>query len=258
MYRKLSLLPLFIALFFACSKDEHAAPTEGVRLRRVMAGTDVQTEYFYNAAGQINQIISKNISENKFYYDGKGRLTKKEDRVNYSNSTAAQQWSESYTEYGYDEAGRISTEKTYLKVNGQYQLASKQTHTYDASSKLTSTSMVNAADVPQGKTVYTYNSNGNITTKEDYGYKAGNYTLAFKYTYDEFDDKQNPYRQILYSVLPYFVNVNNIRRTTTYNYNLYPGSVETSTDVSEYRSYNNQGLPVEVAENGSVFIYQYE
>ena len=167
------------------------------------------------------------------------------------------QWSYSYTEYTYSADGKISEEKNYSKQNNVFVLVSKRKPAYDANGRLISNTLLTAADVPARLTEYQYR-NGNISVQEDYQYNGIVPELHFKYSYDDYDNKINPYLGLNSGVPPFSINRNNILQTTVTNYIMTPGAPVITINKAFYNSYNNNGLPVKIFENGTDFVYEYK
>ena len=97
-----------------------------------------------------------------------------------------------------------------------------------------------------------------VILQEEYQYNGANPELHFRYSYDDYDDKINPYVNLASEVPPFSINRNNILQTTVANYIMTPGTTLTTINKAIYTSYNRNGLPVKVSENGTEFVYEYK
>jgi hypothetical protein len=251
---------LFIGLsilFQGCSKDDLSE----AKLFRVYGDGQLQSEYLYNSNGllstQTSYFAGRKSGEVICYYDAGNKLVKKETTLDFSSSTTSPQWSYSYTEYSYSADGRISEEKTYLRQNNIYVLVSKTKPVYDANRRLVSKTLLTPADVPARLTKYQYSS-GNISVQEEYQYNGAIPELQRKMSYDDFDTKINPYKDLGASVPPYSINRNNVLKITATDYINNPGTPMTSVNNSIYNEYTRNGLPLKVTENGASFVYEYK
>jgi hypothetical protein len=150
----------------------------------------------------------------------------------------------------------VNQTKTYSKNGSLSELRSIIVPTYDAQGRVISILQSSVDNKPANLYKYEYDQKGNIVAQESYRYEGGTQILGFRTAY-EHDDKNNPYINLL--VLPFSVNKNNITKHITTNYNLTPGTPVVTTMLTVYKSYNPDGLPVEVFEEGAgTFIYEYK
>ncbi len=259
MKNKLLITISAFFLFSGCSKDNGS---NGEKISRIYSGGQLQSEYVYNneglVSGHVTYFAGKKGSEVTCYYDADKKLIKKESAYDFSSSTTNPQWSYSYTEYIYAPDGKISEEKTYLKQNTTYVLVSKMRPGYDAIGRLISRTILSPTDVPIQLSKYQYDGNGNIGLEERYRYNASVLELHFKYSYDDYDNKRNAYLNLASEVPPYSINRNNILQTTLTNYIITPGTPVVTVNRSVYSTYNRNGFPTKVFENGTEFIYEYK
>jgi hypothetical protein len=134
---------------------------------------------------------------------------------------------------------------------------SKTRPVYDANGRLVSKTLLTPADVPARLTKYQYSS-GNISVQEEYQYNGAIPELERKMSYDDFDTKINPYKDLGASVPPYSINRNNVLKITATDYINNPGTPMTSVNNSIYNEYTRNGLPLKVTENGASFVYEYK
>lgn len=251
-----------LVTFSSCSKDNSTTSGQ-TKLHRIYAEGQLQSEYTYGPDGLLIKHVlyglpGKKISENNYSYDINGRLLKMETSMDLSSSYSGSAWSYGYTEYNYNMAGRISEEKNYLQTNNTYELRSRIKSVYDINGRLISRAMSLPDDTPIMLTTYQYNSKGNIVFQEEYRYNNTALERQFSYSYDDYDNKKNPYRGISGLVLPFTVNQNNIQQMTVTNYIVTPGTPVVTINKTEYKSYNSEGLPVHVFQNGTNFRYEYQ
>ena len=255
-------LLISISTFFllsGCSKDHGSA---GEKISHIYSAGQLQSEFVYNneglLSGHVTYFAGKKSSEVICYYDAGKKLIKKESAYDLSSSTTNPQWSYSYTEYSYAPGGKVSEEKNYLKQNTTYALVSKVRPAYDANGRIISRTILSPADVPVQLSKYQYDGNGNIILSELYRYNGSVPELHFKYSYDDHDNKKNPYVNLASASPPYSINRNNILQTTVTNHIVTPGTPVVTINRSVYSSYNRSGLPTKVSENGTEFIYEYK
>lgn len=259
MNNKLLIIVIAFFLFSSCSKNNGS---NGEKIFRIYGGGQLQGEFVYNneglLSGHVTYFAGKKGGEVICHYNAGKQLIKRETAVDLSSSTTNPQWSYSYTEYVYTADGKISEEKNYLKQNTAYVLVSKTKPGYDASGRLLSRTILSPADVPIQLSKYQYGSDGNIILQENFRYNGAVTELHFKYSYDDYDNKTNPYLNLASEVPPFSVNRNNILQTTVTNYIVTPGTPVVTISRSVYSSYNRNGLPTKVSENGTEFIYEYK
>ena len=258
MTNKLLIIISTFFLFSGCSKDNGS---NGEQISRIYSGGQLQSEFVYNneglLSGHVTYFAGKKGSEVICHYDADRKLIKKEAAFDLSSSTTNPQWSYSYTEYVYAANGTISEERQYLKQNTTYVLVSKTKPVYDANNRLISRTILSPTDVPFQLSTYQYGGNGNIVSEERYRYNGSLTELHFKYSYDDHDNKINPYLHLPSAVPPFSINRNNILQTTLTNYIVTPGTPVVTVNRSVFSSYNSSGLPTKVSENGTEFIYEY-
>ena len=258
MNNKLFITVIAFFLFSSCSKDNGS---NGEKISRIYGGGQLQGEFVYNneglLSGHVTYFAGKKGSEVICHYDAGKKLIKKETANDVSSSTTNPQWSYSYAEYIYGTDGKITEEKNYLKQNTTYVLVSKSRPVYDANNRLISRTILSPTDVPIQLSKYQYGSDGNIILQESYRYNGSVPELHFKYSYDDYDNKKNPYVNLASEVPPFSINRNNILQTTVTNYIVTPGTPVVTINRSVYTSYNRNGLPTKVSENGTEFIYEY-
>jgi hypothetical protein len=120
-------------------------------------------------------------------------------------------WHRAYT---FDTSGRISSVRNYGFTGGTQNSTPSCSSTYlaqdyswsiDATSDVTKTVIdyCDSSNVyqtnPVSKIEYTYNTNGSLTTQQNYSYASGTYTLTNKITYD-YDDNGNKAKKQYYDV----------------------------------------------------------
>lgn len=256
----LLILPA-VVIFSSCSKE--SGSSEQSKLYRIYAEGALQSEYTYGQNGLLIKHVlfglpSKKTGEDSLIYDANGRLTKKFTSVDFNSSLSGAAWSFGYIEYNYNATGKINEAKIYLLTNNVYELRSKSRPGYDVDGRLISDTIFLPNDTPSSLTAYQYNSKGNIILQEQYKYNSSVWERQFTYSYDDYDNKMNPYRITGWGVPPFSVNQNNILQTTITNYIITPGTPVITVNKTVYKSYNSKGLPVKVFENGTNFTYEYQ
>lgn len=257
---KLLLISASILLLTGCSKENQSDGS--LKIFRVYGGGQLQSEYSYDSEGQLKNYTGFGFPGRKnweinCHYDANQRLVKKESSFDLSSGPSPL-WSNSYTEYSYAPNGRISEEKNYIMQNNNYILASKVKPNFNANGQLESRALYLPNDVLARITTYQYNNAGNIVVQEEYRYNLAVAQIEYRYSYDDHDNRRNPHIGLASAVPPFSVNTNNILRTTVTNYVSTPGTPIVSTTNAVYNSYNASGLPVNVFENGTNFVYEYE
>jgi hypothetical protein len=261
MKSRLLLIVLGAFFFFSnCSKDKVGG--SDLKLSKIYSNGQLQSVFSYNSTGQLTNSImygfqSRKMAESNFYYDGSGKLVKKEASFDMASGINPV-WSYSYTDYTYGLDGRISEEKNYIKQNNAWVLASKVKPTYDGNGRITISTLYLPNDVAVLFRKYQYNSKDNIVLQEEYRYNNSVAELQFKYNYDSFDDKLNPLINMGSAVPPFSVNKNNILKTTVTNYVATPGSPIVTSSTTVYNAYNNDGLPTKMTESGTEFTFEYQ
>ena len=259
MKNKLLIAISAVFLFSGCAKDNGSGDE---KISRIYSGGQLHSEFVYNSegllSGHITYFAGRKGSEVLCYYDAAKKLIKRESVFDISSSTTNPQWSYSYTEYTYGPDGKVIEEKNYLKQNTGYVLVSKTIPGYGASDRLISRTILSPADVPIQLSKYQYGNNGNIVSQETYRYNGSVPELHFKYSYDDFDSKKNPYMNLACEMAPFSINRNNILQTTVTNYIITPGTPVVTINRSLYSSYNRNGFPTKVSENGTEFSFEYK
>ena len=254
------MLPLAV-LFSSCSTNSvSTSVADGSKLYRITAEGKLSHDFEYNLNGTIAKqsmygIQDKKIMEVVYFYDSSEKLVKTESYSDVSSSTLAQQLVYSYTDYKYDAGGRLLEEIVYTKKGSVYELTSKGVPTYDAMGRVISHLWLSIDNKPFNLARYEYDAKGNVNVQETFQYDGTTPKPSSRSVY-EHDDKRNPYINL--SVMPFTVNRNNIVKHTFTNYNSATSTPTVNINQTVYKSYNNDGYPIEVLENGTNFIYEYK
>jgi hypothetical protein len=177
-----------------------------------------------------------------------------EDAINISSSLTVPLMDQSYSELSYDSNNKLKETKSYHLNGGAYQYMGKSIPDYDAEGRIIAVILYSASNQAYAKTTYQYNTQNNITAQEFFQYNAGIQGPSFRSVY-EHDNKKNPFQNIW--VMPFGTNPNNITKQITTNYVVTPNP-STTTSLTVIKSYNSDGYPTLVNENGVDYVYEYK
>ncbi len=262
----MSRVGIFISialLALACSRDTaDIASTGGPRLIKILAGGNISSEFSYDREGRLvkrTSYLSSGVigSESTGYYDS-GRLVKVENAFNIGSSMTAVTMDRGYSTMFYDRDNRLVETRNYRLVAGTSLYVSRAVPEYDAKGRTISVTLYD----PNNSTLYSrntyqYNASGNVIVEEFFQASAGisGPSTRREYAYDGF---KNPYMG--HWVMPFSVNANNITKITATNYLGAPGitAPSTGTTLISIKTYNSDGYPVLVTENGVDYVYEYK
>lgn len=268
--KKLLVFALGISLF-SCSKDEAPGNNQPVEeaLSFVKTGANgdiILDENIYQADGKIKTRIGYKdhslgiVSSKSDYSYENGRLMQTESQMDLSSSTSATQYSYSKSDFEYNNSGLVTQRNHYRKENDQYELISFSVFTYNNEQLPVRENRYMPDGTLYGYSTYVYNSDGNVTELKNYSVTGPGsaHALTLKQSF-KYDAKNNPYTRVYHLTenIPFSVNHNNITETTTVNYAINAQGIS-STSTTSYQSYNNNGFPTNMNENGNIFILQYK
>jgi hypothetical protein len=252
-------------LLVSCSKDTTQNAYNGdPQLSRILVGGQVNTEFGYDAMGRLVRTViyqgagsSVIGSETIRHYDAAGLLVKIESSANISSIMGASKMDLSYAELSYDANKRLTETKNYNLKNGSYQYVGRVVPQYDAAGRTVSVTNYSPTDTTvYNKSSYQYNAQNNVVAEEFYQSMAGIPGPSWSRVY-EYDQKKNPYKDKW--VMPYGANQNNITKVSGTSYLTAPGvSAGSSTYSIVYKTYNANGYPTLVNENGVDYVYEYK
>lgn len=271
---KIKLIDLIIlvpTLFASCSKDLPVDnfPDESYSIKSVWSDGKNSAKYIYNKDGKI--IESQGFYYfKKFNYDLNGRLVKKEIAVDpdIASSTMHEKTelmtSENstftgYSEFEYDGDSKLMIIKNYVKENDQYEYISMNSVEYEGD-KIVRMNLHDAQNIMTQCYTYEYDGSGNVIKEKYYSYLflVGTEPKLISEVSFKFDNKNNPYRIYKDLGLPgLYSNKNNILETSTILYVDVPGIDKYTTSKTAYE-YNDQGFPVKVSTDNSLYEYKYE
>lgn len=252
-------------LAVSCSKNADDSGQQRL-LSRILANGQVNTVLAYDGKDRLVKTTRYFLSgspvigsESVNSYNDSGRLVKVQVTVNISSSLSNPQYDQSYAELIYGINGRWAESRNYLlDSNGTTQYVSRSVPDYDANGRVTAIAIFETtSSAMTSKSVYQYNAQGNVVTEQLYQYQPGvtsPLTLERTYTYDQ---QKNPYfggQQ----AMPFCVNTNNITSITTRYFTGTAASNPPVTLAITYKSYNQEGYPVLVNENGVEYTYEYQ
>jgi hypothetical protein len=216
---------------------------------------DVQ-ELTYNSNCLIYESIER-FSYKRYSYDSQNRLIKLEQAflldpfscymnpgsTNETFTDPRKAKIMEYSEFEYDNTGRLTKRSNYFKNNGNDQIVSYQTYDYN-NNQIAKISIFN----PQGQLNqyhdYQYDGNGNMIRDDYYLVEPGADAKLQSFSIFELDDKNNPF--IVFAGEGYpgiLTNRNNILKETEVFYN---AGGETQDSVQNAYEYNTLGYPVKV------------
>jgi len=215
-----------------------ASTDDGCRLVQLEVGGEDSNiiKFEYNAAGYVIKAFNGDKLTSIFEYNSDNLMVRQNGPSN----------EDGYTTYTYVDG--LVTQSTYYDENGN---ESMQTYKYDAQKRL-----IESKSEDGFKTIFTYDSRGNVIKEDDYGADNGN-TLSRSTTYENFDDKINLWRAVkgfpataVDNLSTLYNNENNYGKATLTDYS--NGGAKVITTVT-YK-YNANGYPTEVTgpnEDGS-------
>jgi hypothetical protein len=197
-------------------------------------------EWRYNERGQLlewrHYLIGKISSADQYRYDAVGRLRFVQHFDNncgfssLANCTGPVEWT-SYDELSTDAARRITKSRTYLKLDGKWELRSTAMYEYDAQGQMTKMLRYSDKVVPTLTQTLTYDARGNVVAIREQSSVAPPDLADRTFRYD-YDSGRNPYFNTVYFAAALFLSRNT---------QLAPGL------TYEYRS---DGLPIRIRQNG--------
>ncbi|MTI58360.1 S8 family serine peptidase, partial [Geosporobacter ferrireducens] len=138
-------------------------------------GTGESFEYFMN--GKLKAKTLKNRSTIYYYYDPLDRLVKEYTPLDEGNGNLRY----TYKAYTYDKAGRVLEEKIGVDgvlLGGQPQKSIQKTYSYDKNGKVKEVLRSSG-----GKSIYSYDKDGNLTQKEEYPDSQNKQITAYTYNH---------------------------------------------------------------------------
>ena len=269
MKKNLLYVISLLVFIFSCSPETEVVP----QVNEVKSGTPkflqlkeirttqgkIVTKYVYDKANRIIETQDLDYY-NRFYYDVKGALIKKEgaihpnlyssfySRENTDLMTAANTTITNYTLYEYNAAGLLIATKNFQLQNNRSVYTSRQSFEYNKD-KITEVNLYDATNKLTQSTTYTYDHSGNVAQEDYYSYQefgtGATAQLLHRKIY-QYDTKNNPYQ--IYNVLGIpglYTNPNNIIKVNTTSFANTPGVPENDLTETLYK-YNQAHFPVQV------------
>lgn len=200
-------------------------------------------EWRYNERGQLIEWrrfrFNDVASADQYRYDAAGQLRFVQHFDNncgfssLANCTGPVAWT-SYDELTTNGTGRITESRTYLKIDGQWDLRSISTYAYDAQGRMETVLRYDDKGVLRTTQTLTYDTRGNVIAirEQNTGTSADLADRTFRYEYDTAG--RNPYANTVYYAAALFLSRNT---------QLAPGL------TYEYRP---DSLPARIRQNGGV------
>lgn len=275
----------FITLiaFSSCSKsEEENLPTSGTNLRVKQYSSGGNTvQFVYNVNGKLAQIITPS-STTTYSYNSQGKIIKTEKsndpnyQYYYSNYTYNSNGycTEIITESKSAPSGTIDKYKYVYEYNGTDQPYQSKQYYWDNATNNWSTTYnqltsfqydaignVIRVTYEDHYNLYTYDTNGNRLSYQEYYLKSGSTTQYFKqrestYTYD---NKKNPWENLYPRVVKTFRDSkNNNLDLVNKNFNELGATISNSNFSYTYE-FNSEGYPTkQTGTDGSVVEFVYE
>lgn len=264
--RHLFILTCLLALTVGCRKQDEALPLnlpatvtsvndlpatyqpfqEGSaiagRLKSETQNGNLSGEWRYNERGQLIELRNFRLGKvqlaDQYRYDTAGRLRFVQHFDNncgfssLSNCTGPVEWT-SYNELTTDSEGRVTQSRTYLKINGSWDLRSLSKYDYNAKGQITKLILYDSKQVLARTQTFTYDARGNVMAIREENPQASPdlKDRTFEYSYDT---GRNPYFNTVYYASAFFVS---------------PNTQSTPGLTYEYRT---DGLPIRMKQDGNV------
>ena len=150
---------------------------KGSVIKRIENGYTTTFSNIYNENGDIIKCIYNSDPDtySTYEYDTNGNI-KKDIYVTTDRTNT--------TTYEYDKNGRLLNE-TYNSSDSSDEYLHKLTYTYDEEGKMTEYVYYLSNNEIRWQVFYTYNDNGTLATKKQYGYSSEPDYAEYKYSYDE-------------------------------------------------------------------------
>ena len=218
---------------------QDGSPAAG-RLKSQTQNGKLDGEWRYNQRGQLLEWrlfrAGKIGSADQYRYDAAGRLRFVQHFDNncaissLANCIGPVAWA-SYDELATDAAGRVTESRTYLNVDGKWELRSTATYEYNAKGQMTKVSRYSDKMVLTLTQTLTYDARDNVVAIREQSSVASPEFADRTFRY-EYDTGRNPYVNTVYFASGFFLSRNT---------QLAPGL------TYEYRS---DGLPIRIRQSG--------
>lgn len=215
------------------------SPVAG-RLKSQTQNGKLDGEWRYNERGQLLEWrqfrFGEIASADQYRYDAVGRLRFVQHFDNncgfssLANCSGPVKWT-SYNELATNAAGRVTESRTYLKLDGKWELRSTTTYEYNAEGQIINVLIYSDKVVPTLTQTLMYDARGNVIAVREQSSVAPPDLADRTFRY-EYDTGRNPYFNTVYFASALFLSRNT---------QLVPGL------TYEYRS---DGLPIRIRQNG--------
>ena len=217
------------------------------RLKRETQSGKTTGEWRYNERGQLLEwrFVRFDAVESavQYRYDEDGRLRFAQQFSNNcgyssaSNCTGPVEWA-SYDELSTNAAGRITESRTYLKLDGNWDLRSKNVYEYNPQEQIAKVLRYDAKGVLTMTQTLTYDTRGNVVAIREQSSIASPDLADRTFTYS-YDTGRNPYFNTVYYAAALFLSPN----------------TQLAPDLT-YK-YRSDGLPIRILQNGGVTELEY-
>jgi hypothetical protein len=224
---------LFVMLvLISCSDDNENGPAHpAFKSVRMEEPGFYSRELFFNDWGQPERVLTAVVSNGETIENTEERFYTPSGKVMHTILQGNYRY-----EYAYEGERIISTTEIHSGV-----LKVRTTFTYDASGRLLETGATDLSlNLPTGKTIYTYDVNGDLSIIQTYTFGNASYVPNFSFHFSDFDDQVGIDRYFsFYSFNPQLRLLNhNPGKLITKN----KDGVIVTTEVYSYL-YNKEGLP---------------
>ena len=264
-------ISFFFVVFYilpGCTKEGYA-PNANSLLKKVVSDGYVVDQYTYNYNNLILE-VNGTMFYRRYTYDNNGRLYKEEVAISPNSFSSSAPAGDThafvdpaktgislYSIFKYQN-GNLSRQLSYVNKTGQFEFTSMRSFEYNDNNQVTRVLLHTTDSTVTQYFTYKYDNNGNVTQEDYLTYlfiPAGTGPKLLQTNTYEYDSYYNPFIIFKQSNSPgIFTNKNNIVKTTTHNFDPFPGSNEYSESTFSFEYNSQTGFPVRL-KNGEEYIY---